>query len=449
SLKESSLMDKDMISRFSLSEEKLIGSAASGAFRKAYRQIKGRSVLFLVGKGNNGSDALEMARLSLDVASKVYVYVLFDNGNEENMRRRSILPQDVFVSEYVEADTIVDGVFGFSFRGVLSPELSSLFRKVDSSSSFRIALDVPSAFSYSADLTVTFMCLKSELYEAEKRGKCGEIFLYNPGFPEEGYGSSSTFLLSQDDYSVKSFSSSCYKNTRGHLLVAGGSARYPGAPLLSCLSAFHAGAGLVTLLSSPDVLSRVYSSYPSIMGIDKSLLPSLSYSAALAGPGWDKGEREVLHQLIENGKPMVVDADAIKLLSPSLPFEGEAVITPHLGEFRTLRNNLGIDERLSNVEAAEKISDQLSCVVVLKASTVWIVGDGKKYVYDGSNPSLGVAGSGDVLSGIIGAFLSSGLTAEEAAINGTILHQKCGRILRDKLGFYTSEDIIGEVGRER
>ena len=449
SLKEASLLDKQMISRFSLSEERLIDSAASGAFKKAYPHIAGKRVIFLVGKGNNGSDALEMARLSLEVAGEVLVYCVFPEGNEENMRRRALLPPSVFVSSLVEADTIVDGVFGFSFHGSLSPVLSELFGKVDASSSFRIALDVPSAFSYGADLTVTFMCLKSELFDSGNRGKCGEIFLFNPGFPLEGYKEGSSFLLDDSDYSVRPFSSSSYKNSRGHLLVAGGSERYQGAPLLSSLSAFHAGAGLVTLLSKKEVLTKVYASYPSIMGIEKKALSLVKYNASLLGPGWDDGDKSLLEKIVVEGKPTVVDADAIKLLSPSLPFKGEAVITPHLGEFRTLRRNLGIDEELSNIEAARKVSEILSCTVVLKASTVWIVNGERQYVYDGSNPSLGVAGSGDVLSGIIGAFLASGMKAEEAAVNGTILHQKCGKKLQKSLGFYTSEDLIREIGRER
>ncbi len=71
------------------------------------------------------------------------------------------------------------------------------------------------------------------------------------------------------------------------------------------------------------------------------------------------------------------------------------------------------------------------------------------YVVDGANPSLGVAGAGDVLSGIIGAFLAFGMDTLSSALNGVILHQKCGRILKNRLGFYSAEDLIQEIGRER
>ena len=449
SLSVSSKMDHDLISRHSLSEKKLIDSAAKGAYSIFLPQIEGKNVLFLVGKGNNGSDALEMARLSLKVAKKVYVLPLFDKGNEENMRRRTLLPCEVFVS-YIQddVDTIVDGVFGFSFRGKMSDELVSLFSQIDSSSYYKIALDVPSGFGYKADATVSFMCRKREMYSPENRRMCGDIFFYNPGFPEDEYYDSDTLLLKDDDYSVPPFSLYDYKNTRGHLLVFGGSVRYPGAPLISSLAAFHAGCGLVSLCSEKGVLDKVYNSHPSIMGVEKENVRWVKNNAFLLGPGWDEGDRELLDYAIESRKPIVIDADAIKLIVRDHDFSSHAVLTPHLGEFRTLCSNLGIEVGDFN-EKSRKVSEMLNAVIVIKTSVVWIVYKDKSYVYDGSNPSLGVAGSGDVLSGIIGAFLSRGMDPLESALNGVILHQKCGKALRESLGFYTSEDLIEEVGKER
>lgn len=448
SLKQSSAMDHALIEKFSLSEDKLIESAAKGAFEISMPQIKDKDVLFLVGKGNNGSDALSMARLSLGVAKNVYVLLLFDGGNQENMRRRELLPPSVFVSDFRSADTIVDGVFGFSFHGEIKGRIREIFDEVERSDSYKIALDVPSGFSYCASSTITFMCGKSELYYPENRAKCGIIHLYNPGFPENGYENADTFLLSPSDYSVPSFHPSAYKNTRGHLLIAGGSDRYPGAPLLSSLAAFHSGCGLVTLLSKKSVLDRVYNAYPSIMGIEKGLMGIIKNNAFLLGPGWDEGDREVLDKAKESGKNMVLDADAIKLIVKGDSFSSKAVLTPHKGEFRTLCSNLEIEDD-DFLERAKKVSYSLDAVLVIKTSVVWIVYKEKAFVYDGENPSLGVAGSGDVLSGIIGAFLSSGMDILSASINGVILHQRCGKTLSDKLGFYSAEDIIEEVGRER
>ena len=449
SLSLSSKMDHDLISRHSLSEEKLIDNAAKGAFDLFLPHVENKRVLFLVGKGNNGSDALEMARLSLSVSKEVFVLLLFDGGNQENMRRRALLPSSLFVSSIPEdIDTVVDGVFGFSFRGTMDERLDSIFKTIDSSPFYKIALDVPSGFGYKADATVSFMCRKREMYYPDNRRKCGDIFYFNPGFSEEEYYESDTFLLSDDDYSVPSFSSSDYKNTRGHLLIAGGSKRYPGAPILSSLSAFHAGVGLVSLCSDKSVLDRVFSSYPSIMGVEKGSIDRVKSNAFLLGPGWDEGDREIIEYAKSSNKGIVIDADAIKLIRKDDDFSSKAVITPHYGEFRTLLRNLEVEEG-DFLEKCRVVSDRLDAVLVVKTSVVWIVYRDKSYVYDGSNPSLGVAGSGDVLSGIISAFLSSGLSALESAINGVILHQRCGKKLSESLGFYTSEDLIREVGKKR
>ena len=449
SLSVSSEMDHDLISKHSLSEEKLIDGAARGAFEIFRPYIEGKDVLFLVGKGNNGSDALEMARLSMKIAKRVSVYALFETGNEENMRRRKLLGDDVFVSSIpVCLDTLVDGVFGFSFRGKMSEELEALFSQINSSSFYKIALDVPSGFSYHADATISFMCKKREMYYPENRRKCGEIFSCNPGFPEKEYYESDTVLLNDEDYSTPSFSLFDYKNTRGHLLVFGGGGRYPGAPLISSLSAFHAGCGLVSLCSEKTVLDRVYNSHPSIMGVEKENVYKVKNNAFLIGPGWDEGDRELIDYAMESRKPIVFDADSIKLIVKGDDFSHMAVLTPHLGEYRTLCRNLGVEDG-DFMDKGRRVSEMLNAVIVIKTSVVWIFYKEKAFVYDGSNPSLGVAGSGDVLSGIIGAFLSSGMDVLDSSINGVILHQKCGKTLRDKLGFYTSEDLIEEVGRQR
>ena len=114
-----------------------------------------------------------------------------------------------------------------------------------------------------------------------------------------------------------------------------------------------------------------------------------------------------------------------------------------MGEFRRLSRRLGIEED------AVALSKALRAVVVKKSNIVEIVYSSARYFYVGDNPSLGVAGSGDVLAGIIGAFLASGLSPLEAAINGVILHQMSGRKAHERLGYYDSLDLIEEVGRLR
>lgn len=448
-LSASSELDRTLISECGLDEHSLVSNAALGTFEALGSLFEGKRVLFVAGKGNNGSDALALASLVIPLASSVSVYCHFPDGGEENMRRRSSLPLSLFVDAIIDADAdvIVDGLFGVKCRLPLDERTQAVVDKVNSSRATVIALDVPSAFLIKADYTVTFMCHKTEMYFPRNRAFCGRIILFNPGFPEKRIkGDGKTFLLGDDDYNPPCIPIDGYKNTRGHLCIAGGSDRYPGAPLLSGLAAFHTGAGKVSILSTDTVRNAVLSSYPSLMFADGSA-DLLCYDSFVLGPGWDKGSRDILLRVSETGKNYVVDADAIKLL-PALKCRGRAVITPHIGEFRMLLGLLGFDEG-DIIKNALRTARELECIVVIKGVTVIITDGSAVYIVDGANPSLGVAGSGDVLSAVIGTFLASGSSPLSAAVNGTLLHQRSGRKANELYGFYSAEEIIRIIGSER
>ncbi len=440
---EASSLDKSLIEKYGLSERALVSNAALGAYENYKFLFVGKRVLFVVGKGNNGSDALALASLVLPVAEKVKIYCHYDSGNEENEYRKRVLPRELFVDGIEEADTIVDGLFGVRYRLNIDEKTKEVIDKINKSSAVVLSLDTPSCYLIKADYTITFMCYKGEMFDFDKRSYCGSVKLFNPGFPHHAVSSGNSFLLEESDYKVKSFDLSDYKNTRGHVIVVGGSTKYPGAPILSALSAFHTGAGKVSVVSTPLVRKTILSSYPSIMA-SNTLIEADSY---VVGPGWNKGSRKLLEEVVEKKKPVVVDADGIKLLG-GVSLSHNGVVTPHIGEFRTLLKVLGIDNAdiEDNIKSAARV---LEAVVVLKGPTVMISDGDKLYVVDGANPSLGVAGSGDVLSGIIGSFLALGMNVLESAVNGSLLHQKSGRILSDRLGFYSAEDLIEEIGRNR
>lgn len=446
-LSRASELDSTLISECALDEHSLVSNAALGAYESCIDLFRGKRVLFVAGKGNNGSDALALASLVTKVASSVSVYCHFPGGGEENMRRRSALDSSLFVDTVTGADVIVDGLFGVKCRLPLDERTEAVIRAINSSGACVISLDVPSAFRVEADYTVSFMCPKMEMYLPRNRAACGKIILFNPGFPAERIkGDGKTFLLTDGDYNPPAIPLDGYKNTRGHVCIAGGSERYPGAPVISALAAFHSGAGKVTVLGSETVRKTVLSSYPSLMCADENVDMS-RFDSFVAGPGWDEGSEKILERISQSGKNYVVDADAIKLL-PSLKAGGRAVITPHIGEFRRLVSLLGFDED-DIIKNAVRTALEFECVVVLKGVTTVITDGSSLYVYDGANPSLGVAGSGDVLSGVIGAFLASGLPPLDAALDGVLLHQRSGRAAAEEYGFYSAEDLIREIGRKR
>lgn len=441
-------LEKKLIEKYNLDESNLIDNVALFCYKEIEKNIIDKDVLFVCGKGNNASDALSLALLSLEKAKSVSVFLCFESGNGENIKRQKMLPPSVFITSITDKyDTIVDGIFGFGFRGEVSEEIRDTIDAINRSSATVISLDVPSAFLVKADYTYTFTSHKLELYNPTLRSRCGTIKLFNPGFREEEIISEDTFLLLDDDYSVPPFSLDAYKKTRGRVLVVGGSKKYRGAPLLSALAAFHTGSGMVTIYSKKEVIDSLLPIYPSILYREEDSKDSFDYDSIVVGPGWDEGRKDILYSLVEEKKKLVIDADAIKLIGKK-KLEGRAIITPHIGEFNTLMKNLSLEKSSSIFSDVKNAAKKTESVIVLKASVV-IISDGEKlFVYDGVNNSLGVAGSGDVLSGIIASFLAL-FSPLEAAINGTILHQRVGRKLKNELGYYTAEDIIKEIGRER
>ena len=148
----------------------------------------------------------------------------------------------------------------------------------------------------------------------------------------------------------------------------------------------------------------------------------------------------------------MIDADALKFV-PGHVFGYKAVLTPHIGEYKRLMKAMGMDDGLTSASelgsALRKLSGTLSAVIVLKSSTVWITDGDDICIYDGANPSLGVAGSGDVLAGVTAALLAGGEEPLRAAVDGVILHQKAGRNAHIEYGYYPADELIKEVGRAR
>ncbi len=432
-------LDHKLAQEHKLSEEKLIDSAAEGAYLAVRSRIRGKCVV-LAGPGNNGSDGIAFASLMLRDGFDVSVLYLSQKGNDENLRRRR-----AFAGKIADSpegfDTVVDALFGF---GISSRDSSykELLARIDEDA-FVIALDIPSGFSVKADVTVTFMCPKAELYLPSLRGKAGEIIIFNPGFPESGLTSSDIMLLSDEDSRLSPIGIAEYKKTRGHVLAIGGSERFPGAILLASLSAYKAGAGYVSVLTSDK---GFFLQHPSFVPASDDFT---SASSIIIGPGLEDGS--AFERACESGKPLVIDAGALRYV-PGHKLGYRAVLTPHIGEYRALMEALSIPAGLDSPEALRSsisaLSRTVEAVIVLKAASVWIATGERICIYDGANPSIGVAGSGDVLSGIIGALLARE-SPERAAIDGVILHQRAGRKAHEALGYYTAEELISEAGKLR
>lgn len=253
-----------------------------------------------------------------------------------------------------------------------------------------------------------------------------------------------------------------HKGDYGHLLIVAGCQTMPGAAVLATGAALKSGCGLVTVHSTPRALQAVINNFPSAMLSEEESRPYFSrvpdalgrYSAIAVGPGLgrDNLTAEALQKLLDAAKktgiPMVLDADALNLLSehPSWlsGIPAGSVMTPHLGELRRLVPfGKGHEE-----DAARELTAKTGCVVVLKGFHTGVLSpDGIGLVNTTGNPGLAKAGSGDVLTGLLAGLLARGYAALDAAALAVWLHGFAGDCLTAArtAESWSSRDLIDQL----
>lgn len=462
-------------------------------------------VVFIAGGGNNGGDALVMAREAFFMGLKSFSILLVGSrvsnacAVHRNICRK--LGFDIFEAEnddgmisshagrmLADADVIVDGIAGTGLRGTLGGTTAEIVRMVNArqaQGAFVLAVDIPSGCSDGmsvagpriiANATVTMGLRKAAAYHPTCRMGWGTILRVNPSFPPALLKNSVAVatLSDREDLKLSRYDEDVYKNKRGHLAVFAGSASYLGAPRLTARGAYHCRCGLVTLCADRAVATAASSDSPSIIvqTLEKDEVLSGSrlshgYQAVAAGPGWGEGHEAQLFEILQSGLPTILDADAIGTFARFVSehriqgtTHGPMVLTPHPGELHRMLETLHMpllaqetgpgSSPESFIDSIKKVAVALEVVLVYKSHVLWIV-DGRSggvlpIVVDGMNNALGVAGSGDVLTGIIGSLLAQGYDALQCAHMGVLIHQEAGNRARNETGWFDSETLIPHVG---
>jgi len=257
-----------------------------------------------------------------------------------------------------------------------------------------------------------------------------------------------------------------HKGLFGRVLIVGGQEAMPGAPALAGLAALRMGAALVQVATVKAALPAVLSVVPELIGLPlrhsdgKELLIEAAEraDAIVVGPGLgqSKVSRRWVKALIRLDKPLVIDADALNILAEGntwpAQFTAKAVLTPHPGEMKRLGTLIGIDEiptdDESRVQIAAKAAGEFGQIVVLKGYNT-VVSDGHRaFVNKTGNSALSKAGTGDVLSGMLGALLALNIDPFDAACLAVHLHGRAGEIAGDKLGLRSvlARDVTDAIG---
>lgn len=429
-----------------------------------------RNIIVLAGKGNNAGDAFVVAKLMANLSE--YNVFLHCVAAEEELQGDALamfkeLPDKIkgrITYGLQKSDLeipnvlIVDGLLGTGFHGELREPFASWIRLVNESGHPVVSLDIPSGLNadtgeisgdaVTADLTVTMALPKAGMLSEEGIRRCGRIKVADIGIPPRYVEEVTEYTECTVEADVRKYlpreAFDIHKNLRGHLLVIGGSRLYSGAPALAGEAALRTSAGLVTV-AIPES-AHLFANPPKAMIVRKIPDSCLGFfcedsrtgigellekaDAVVIGPGMgtDSNTLSVLEQVLTSGKRVLADADALNLLAgnPELAekINADAVFTPHPGEMKRLAEAFGIDAGQTRIEQAKALAARLRSTIVLKGAHTVVAGkDGSCAVNLSGCPALATAGSGDILSGMIGAFLANGrYTVFECARAAVFLH---------------------------
>jgi ADP-dependent NAD(P)H-hydrate dehydratase / NAD(P)H-hydrate epimerase len=403
----------------------------------------GRRVLVLAGSGDNGGDALYAGAMLARRGARVEVVTVADHVHEAGLAAlRAAGGRRVTLDEVGPADVVLDGIVGIGGRPGLRDRALDAVRAVAGVP--MVAVDVPSGVDVdtgrlegshvTADLTVTFGTHKVCHLVEPAASASGAVHLVDIGLD---LPDAAVTAFQADDVAalLPRPEPAAQKYTRGVVGIRAGSARYPGAGVLSTAGASSGLCGMVRYAGgAPDA---VRAAHPEVVVGEGRV------QAWVVGSGGDDDAGAALEAALADDVPLVLDADALQHLDP--PLDAEALLTPHAGELAAM---LGI-------ERAEIESDQLGSVrraardyaatVLLKGHhTLVATPDGRVRVTTTGTPWLAVAGAGDVLGGICGALLAAGLTPYDAGAVGSWLHAAAAT-LASQGGPITAPDVAAAV----
>ena len=437
---------------------KLMESAGAAVAEVVAERYPDETVLVLCGPGNNGGDGFVAAKKLRDAGRTVRV-ALF--GARDRLRGDAAFFADLWDGPVEEArpdgmagaGVIVDALLGAGLDRDIDGALGEIIVAINGARVPVVAVDVPSGIdgasgqvrgvAVTADVSVTFFRLKPGHLLLPGRLQCGEVVLRQIGIPESVLGEIRPNLRRNSPglWRVPQLEVEGHKFSRGHCVVMSGGPLQTGASRMTAMAALRTGAGLVTLAGAHSSLLVQANHVTAIMlkPVDGAaslalLLQDARINTVVIGPAAGLGEATKANVLavLGNGAATVLDADALTSFkeSPEALFsaikakpERAVVLTPHEGEFERL---FGMVDG-SKVERARSAALRSGAIVVLKGNdTVVAVPDGRAVINDNAPPSLGTAGSGDVLAGIIAGLLAQGMKGFDAAAAGVWIHGECG-----------------------
>lgn len=430
---------------------KRAGAAAAELIMKRLEDagVEQRRVTLLVGPGNNGGDALACA---CELREKgAVVNVVLPGGRrptsalalaqlERWTQAGGTTYDDPYMTE--KADCVVDGLFGTGLTKPITGDYLDAVLWFNERQALKVSLDIPSGLnpvtghwtgSYpgcSADVTITFLCVKSGLYMCEGADAAGEIVLNEL---DVSVPLSPLSVIGTDEFPrvLRPRVKNSHKGDYGSVAVIGGTDGMIGASILAARAALISGAGRVTLECRAEHAPHVDMVYPEIMFATKPVnLEDFDAIVLGCGLGTSAEAKARVIEALNCQKPLILDADALNIIAADIKLQDmvlarrpPTVLTPHPGEAARLlrRDTAGVTA--DRVAACRELAVQTGAIVVLKgAGTVISMRSSRTWINPTGSPMLATGGSGDVLAGMIGAMFAQGYDMVESVLAAVYFH---------------------------
>jgi ADP-dependent NAD(P)H-hydrate dehydratase / NAD(P)H-hydrate epimerase len=474
----------------------LMERAGTGLAEVVTQRVSGGRIVVICGKGNNGGDGLVAARLLRDAGWDVDVLMLapgeeLHGDAKTNFDRLPAPPAEPFdPSRLSGAAAIVDAILGTGFAGEPREPAKGAIEAIDAAAErgadaanggpdrpVVIACDVPSGVDAAtgevagsavrANATATFHAAKPGLWISPGKDHAGEVDVIDIGIPPGAPVHPQAGLIKSAVVAgIPTRGRESTKFAAGAVLVCGGSTGLTGAPCLASEAAQRAGAGYVTALV-PASLDYVFEQrlleamsvpLPDVegalqpSGADTILERTERAGAIVLGPGLGREPQtfELARTVAARAEiPLLLDADGLNAHAGQLGLlAGRAagtVLTPHAGELARLLDVDGAEINAHRLASARRAADEAQAIVVLKGDdTIVAAPDGRTGISRGGSSALATAGTGDVLSGVIGAYLSKRMDPFHAACAGVFVHARAGQLaaVRIALEGVIARDVI-------
>lgn len=433
------------------------------------------------GQGNNGGDGLAIARLLNRADYKNITVYLIQFSNKEsdcyqkNLKRlKKIKIPITFIAKpeelgEISPEIIIDGILGSGLNQPLKGDFEKLVKLLNDLDAKVISIDVPTGFNSEKEIATKYNGIKASFVISFQRPKINFFFpesvvaieqfkVVDIGLDENFIQSreSDWYLTTKKDIQnlIKIRKNFSHKGTYGHALIVAGNTTTMGAALLAANACLHSGAGLTTVCLPESGLIALNTALPEAMVLQRNKISLtkdlLDYTAFAIGSGLGiMNENKLwLEKIINIQKPLVIDADALNILSKNKnllkKLAPNTILTPHIKEFERL---FGKQKNWwESVQTARLKAQTLKVILILKNQYTFIcLPTGEIFINSTGNSAMASGGMGDVLTGIIVALLAQNYPPAEAAKLGVYLHGKAGDELSKKFYTVTASQVAEQI----